>query len=69
MHHTADRTWSASIKPSGAGPWGVTVRAMPTHPGLSSMYDTGLVASRLTPELDSIRSREPLSSVDCGACD
>ena len=34
-----------SIAPHGAGPWGVTVRAMPTHPGLSSMYDTGLVAS------------------------
>ena len=38
-------TWSGSIEPQGAGPWGVTVRALPTHPGLSSVYDTGLVAS------------------------
>ena len=38
-------TWSGSIEPHGAGPWGVTVRAMPTHAGLSSVYDTGLVAS------------------------
>ena len=37
--------WSGSIEPQGAGPWGVTVRALPTHPGLSSVYDTGLVAS------------------------
>jgi glycogen phosphorylase len=45
MHHTADRTFVGTITPSGAGPWGVTVRAIPTHPGLSSLYDTGLVAS------------------------
>ncbi len=45
MHHTADRTFIGTITPSGAGPWGVTVRAIPTHPGLSSIFDTGLVAS------------------------
>ncbi len=45
LHQTADRTFVGSIVPSGAGPWGVTVRAIPTHPGLSSIFDTGLVAA------------------------
>jgi len=30
--------------PTGAGPWGVTVRALPTHPALSSELEPGLVA-------------------------
>jgi glycogen phosphorylase len=29
--------------PTGAGPWGVSVRALPTHAGLSSVYETGLM--------------------------
>ena len=45
MHHGDGGTYRGTITPSGAGPWGVTVRAIPTHPGLSSIYDTGLVAA------------------------
>ena len=36
--------FTADFSPTGAGPWGVSVRAMPTHPALSSAVETGLVA-------------------------
>ena len=35
--------FAADLVPSGAGPWGVAVRAMPTHPALSSAVETGFV--------------------------
>ena len=40
-----DGVHTATFCPSGSGPWGVTVRAVPVHHALSSPYDTGLVAS------------------------
>ncbi len=45
MHRGDGGTYRGTITPSGAGPWGVTVRAIPIHPGLSSIFDTGLVAA------------------------
>ena len=45
LQHDGSKSFGHDRSRQGAGPWGVTVRAMPTHPGLSSMYDTGLVAS------------------------
>jgi glycogen phosphorylase len=45
MRPDGGSTYRAMFAPSGAGPWGATVRALPTHPGLSSIFDTGLVAS------------------------
>lgn len=35
--------FTAEFRPSLAGPWGAAVRVMPTHPALSSVYETGLV--------------------------
>jgi len=37
--------YEASFTPVGAGNWGVSARAIPTHRGLSSPFETGLVAS------------------------
>jgi len=36
--------YEGSFTPGGAGPWGVSVRAIPMHRGLSSPFETGLVA-------------------------
>ncbi|NND76150.1 MAG: alpha-glucan family phosphorylase [Ilumatobacter sp.] len=36
--------FTGAFTPTDSGPWGVTARALPSHPGLSSIYDTGLVA-------------------------
>jgi len=44
MKPLADGTYEGRFTPTEAGRWGVTVRALPTHPGLSSIYETGLVA-------------------------
>ena len=45
--HDRRRRWSigTSFVPGEAGRWGVTVRAMPSHPLLSNLFDTGLVAT------------------------
>ena len=42
---TGDGTgrFTAEFTPTGAGPWGAAVRAMPVHPALSSPVETGLV--------------------------
>jgi len=40
-----DGRFHAAFAPDQAGRWGVTVRAMPSHPQLSGPYDTGLVAT------------------------
>ena len=45
LDHLGDGRFSGSFVPDGAGPWGATARAMPAHPGLVSVYDTGLVAN------------------------
>ena len=36
--------FTGDFSPTGAGPWGVAVRAMPTHATLSSPFETGPVA-------------------------
>ncbi len=36
--------FAGDFAPTGAGPWGVVVRALPTHPALSSVFEPGLVA-------------------------
>lgn len=41
----ADGRYEASFTPDRAGRWGVSVRALPSHPHLTSVYDTGLVAT------------------------
>lgn len=35
--------YTGTFLPSDAGPWGLSARALPTHPALSSIFDTGLV--------------------------
>ncbi|MGI9645917.1 MAG: alpha-glucan family phosphorylase, partial [Ilumatobacteraceae bacterium] len=45
LTHVADGRYTGSFVADGAGPWGATARAMPAHPGLVSVYDTGLVAN------------------------
>ena len=45
LAHHGDGRFTGSFVADGAGPWGATARAMPTHPGLVSIYDTGLVAN------------------------
>jgi starch phosphorylase len=37
--------YTATFATPTPGPWGVTARALPRHDGLSSLYETGLVAS------------------------
>jgi starch phosphorylase len=39
-----DGRYRSVFRADGAGTWGVAARALPTHPGLASVYDTGLVA-------------------------
>ncbi len=39
-----DGGYSGEFTPSGAGPWGAAVRALPTHPALNSVLEPGLVA-------------------------
>ena len=36
--------FTGNFTPIGAGPWGAVVRAMPTHPALTTPQETGLVA-------------------------
>jgi glycogen phosphorylase len=45
MAPTGDGRFTVAFAPNDGGRWGVTVRAMPTHPALSSPSATGLVAS------------------------
>lgn len=40
-----DGRYEASFSPDRAGRWGVSVRALPSHQHLTSVYDTGLVAT------------------------
>ncbi|MEO1055413.1 MAG: alpha-glucan family phosphorylase [Actinomycetota bacterium] len=40
-----DGAYRGEFVPDGSGPWGVSVRALPTHPALTSVYETGLVAT------------------------
>ena len=44
MTAEGDGRYTASFTPGQAGRWGVTVRARPTHPLLTNLSDTGLVA-------------------------
>ena len=41
----ADGRYEASFSPDRAGRWGVSVRALPSHRHLTSVYDTGLVTT------------------------
>ncbi len=36
--------FAGKFAPEGTGPWGVAVRALPTHPALNSVFEPGLVA-------------------------
>ncbi len=45
MEPAGDGTYRGELVPDRAGRWGVTVRAMPTHPLVSSPFETGLVAT------------------------
>ena len=45
MEPAADSTYTGEFVPDRAGRWGVTVRAMPSHPLLTSPFETGLVAT------------------------
>jgi starch phosphorylase len=45
LAHEGNGRFTGTFVADGAGPWGSTARAMPTHPGLASIFDTGLVAS------------------------
>jgi len=38
-----DGRFHAAFAPDRAGRWGVTARALPTHPHLRNLFDTGLV--------------------------
>ena len=40
-----DDIYRGEFVPDGSGPWGVSVRALPTHPALTTVYETGLVAT------------------------
>ncbi len=43
MRADGNGRYSGSFTPTLAGPWGATVRALPTHRALSSVFETGLV--------------------------
>jgi hypothetical protein len=45
MEPAGDGRFVATFAPDDGGRWGLTVRAMPTHPALSSPSSTGLVAT------------------------
>ncbi len=45
MAPVGDGRYAVTFAPNDGGRWGLTVRAMPTHPALSSPGATGLVAS------------------------
>ncbi len=45
MQQHLDGSYRGVFTPVGAGPWGATVRVLPTHPHLTNVLDTGLVAS------------------------
>ena len=45
MSRDGDGRFTTTFMPHDGGRWGVTVRAMPTHPALSSPSTTGLVAT------------------------
>jgi starch phosphorylase len=40
-----DDLYHGTLPPGPGGRWGVTARAMPTHPNLPTVFDTGLVAT------------------------
>ncbi len=44
MERVDNGDYLGQFTPAGAGPWGATIRALPTHAGLSSIYETGLTA-------------------------
>lgn len=44
MSDDGSGTFTGDFSAMLGGPWGATVRALPTHPALSSVYETGLVA-------------------------
>ena len=44
LAHAADGVWSADYTVGAAGPYGLTVRAMPSHPHLVSPVEMGIVA-------------------------
>ncbi len=45
MRHDGEGRYSGSFVADGAGPWGATARVLPVHPGLATIFDTGLVAT------------------------
>ncbi|MGA7756765.1 MAG: alpha-glucan family phosphorylase [Ilumatobacteraceae bacterium] len=45
MHPDEDGRFTASFVPEQAGRWGVSARALPTHPSLTSPFDSGLVVA------------------------
>jgi starch phosphorylase len=45
MHPEEDGRFTASFVPEQAGRWGVSARALPTHPSLTSPFDSGLVVA------------------------
>lgn len=44
MNSDGEGAFSGEFSANLGGPWGASVRALPTHPALSSVYETGLVA-------------------------
>jgi len=45
LEPVGDGLFAGSITPAAGGEWGVTARAMPSHPGLPSVFDSGLVTT------------------------
>ena len=44
LTHEAGEVWGADYTVGAAGPYGLTVRAMPSHPHLVSPVEMGIVA-------------------------
>ena len=44
LHHQGGNQWSGGYVVAEAGPYGLTVRAMPSHPNLISPVEMGVVA-------------------------
>jgi starch phosphorylase len=45
LEPSGDGSFVGRITPAAGGEWGVTARAMPAHPALPSVFDSGLVAT------------------------
>jgi len=43
-YRSADGVWQADYAVGDAGPYGITVRAMPSHPNLITPVEMGIIA-------------------------